>query len=380
MKIMRLSSGMANTMFQYVTYMQLKKMYPNDDVYVDTMWFDYSKYPYDLKRAFDIDVDSYDFYQKALKEAKIDYANEIHKLQKWDLIGCSTWTDACKCAMNQQLVWHEGELPELYNKAGYGLKIVLLTGEYSITEVYDILCGKQEKNRDTRSKLKEKTHEIVDKHSMIYMIERAIRLPDKRKKLFSDIFHGRKPDFTGHPSAERLQIEGNVYYCTYGNPNDFVGIEDEIRKVFTFVPFEADEVKNIELAKKISGSLSVSIHARAADMEYGMASALHRNYYGKAVNYIEKKCGKNVIYYIFSDKPNWVRNNLELLGMTDSRNYCIVDHNDGDHAFRDMQLMSMCRHNICAQSTFSWWGGWLNQNPDKIVVTPYETYSGTISF
>ena len=66
--------------------------------------------------------------------------------------------------------------------------------------------------------------------------------------------------------------------------------------------------------------------------------------------------------------------------MDDDKNYVIVDNNNGEKAFRDMQLMSLCKHNICAQSTFSWWAGFLNQYKDKIVITPYETFPGTISF
>ena len=71
----------------------------------------------------------------------------------------------------------------------------------------------------------------------------------------------------------------------------------------------------------------------------------------------------------FSDDINWVKENLPL------ERAIYIDWNKGLDSWQDMALMSMCKHNIIANSTFSWWGAWLNNNPNKIVISP--DWSGT---
>ena len=377
MKIMRLSDGMANTMFQYAAYLQLKKMYPDEEIYVDTMWFDITKYPYDLKKAFGLEVKDFDFYDIAKKEKRINYETEFEQLRNWKEFGYSSWIGMIDSEMAIQGKISARDFPEIYLKAGYKFDIVLASG-YTLNDAYRILKGELKVEQPPMKKILIQLKNVLGQYNRIFMYERAIRLPDKRKKLFYDIIHGRKPDFTGSPQISRLRYDGNAYYCTYGNVNDLCGIEDEIRNVFSFVPFK--EENNISVAEDIVKHESVAIHARVSAFEYGMDAAVKRDYYKKAVRYIEKKIGKDVKYYVFSDRPQWVRQHLDMLGLDREKEYCIVDNNNGTNAFRDMQLMSLCKHIICAQSTFSWWAGFLNSNPNRILITPYETLPGTISF
>ena len=69
--------------------------------------------------------------------------------------------------------------------------------------------------------------------------------------------------------------------------------------------------------------------------------------------------------YVFSDDPEWARDNLKFSVPTR-----VVDHNSGAADFEDMRLMSLCKHNIIANSSFSWWAAWLNANADKNVIAP----------
>src|SRR5262249_54978997 len=75
-------------------------------------------------------------------------------------------------------------------------------------------------------------------------------------------------------------------------------------------------------------------------------------------------------FFVFSDDPEWARANLVLEYPT-----TIVTHNQANQDFEDMRLMSHCQHHIIANSSFSWWGAWLSNNPDKIVYTPAKWFN-----
>ena len=142
--------------------------------------------------------------------------------------------------------------------------------------------------------------------------------------------------------------------------------EKDVRRNFVFTPFQDDQ--NIQLAEKMKNENSVAIHIRKG------ADYLKRNiwdgtcsveYYNQAINYLKEHVS-NPVFYLFTDNPKWVEENLKDI------DYKLVDWNpvSGKQGYRDMQLMSYAKHNIIANSTYSWWGAWLNNNPQKIVVAP----------
>ena len=154
-------------------------------------------------------------------------------------------------------------------------------------------------------------------------------------------------------------------------------MEDEVRSAFRFLPFDDELNKN--MAENITNSESVAIHARVVNFDYGMKEILARNYYKKAVNYTKRRINRPISFFVFSDNVDWCRENLETLGL-DGEDVIFVDYNKGENTFRDMQLMSLCKHIIIPNSTFSWWAGYLIENPNKIFITPYGSWPGTISF
>ena len=166
------------------------------------------------------------------------------------------------------------------------------------------------------------------------------------------------PEVTEHP---KRYMWGN-----WQSENYFKDIKDEIRSVFTF---KGIDDKNREIGSTMSGCQSVSLHVRRGDYaQYGMLM-MEADYYKQAVEIISEKVS-DPVFFIFSDDAEEAAKIGEELGI----HYEIICHNKGDDSYKDMYLMSHCKHNIIANSSFSWWGAWLNANPDKIVVAP-KTWS-----
>lgn len=141
----------------------------------------------------------------------------------------------------------------------------------------------------------------------------------------------------------------------------FKHIGQTVRNEFTFSP-PADE-QNIDLLTQINNCNSISIHIRRTDYVSGFKWGLSAAYYREAIQLITSKV-KNPQFYFFSDDMAWVKQHFS------SGNFHYVDCNKGVDSFRDMQLMSNCKHHIIANSTFSWWGAWLNPSKEKMVIAP----------
>ena len=170
------------------------------------------------------------------------------------------------------------------------------------------------------------------------------------------------------PKIKEKARRNTLFYGHWQSEQYFADCRDEILEQFTFLPFS--ERQNIDLAKQMKKENSVAIHIRKGEDYYRWKSThgiCDADYYRKAIDYI-KKTVDNPVFYVFTDNIPWVRENLAT---TDIR---IVDWNPlkGRYNFRDMQLMSCAKHNIIANSTYSWWGAWLNTNPTKIVIAPKE--------
>ena len=101
------------------------------------------------------------------------------------------------------------------------------------------------------------------------------------------------------------------------------------------------------------------------------------DYYYNAI----EKISENVIdphFFIFSNDIDWVKKNLDLY--LNKLKYTFVDNsNIDDSSIADLYLMSRCKHHIIANSTFSWWGAWLNPSTDKVVIAPARWYVGELN-
>jgi len=125
--------------------------------------------------------------------------------------------------------------------------------------------------------------------------------------------------------------------------------------------------KNEEAINTMDAEDSASIHIRRGDYlnNPAVSQVCTMEYYQRAVQHIKETVGSDVTFYVFSDDIDWVKENLDI-----DADLRFVDWNRGEDSHLDMFLMSHCDDNIIANSTFSWWGAWLNSNPDKVVVAP----------
>lgn len=171
---------------------------------------------------------------------------------------------------------------------------------------------------------------------------------------------------TYHP--EVFNIKSDMYLWGYWQSYKY--FEDIKTKILSdFIFNECLDEKNKMIMEMISNTNSVSLHIRRGDyVDNKIVENICTNiYYKNAVEYIMKNV-QNPKFFIFSNDIEWCKEKFLL------DNVVYVD-NSGENSYKDMQLMSKCKHNIIANSTFSWWGAYLNQNADKIVICPNKWFN-----
>lgn len=177
-----------------------------------------------------------------------------------------------------------------------------------------------------------------------------------------------------------LKYTDNVYSSNYGDSKEYLldkikngcsylqgffqnavffeEMQEQLMDVFSF-PCIANDGLGGELDNN-----SVSIHVRRTDYVGTVFDALNMDYYKRAVQYIDANVTRPR-YYVFSDDTDYIEREFGWL-----ENKTIIKGHDGEDSYKDMQLMSLCKHNIIANSTFSVWAAYLNKNTEKKVVFP----------
>lgn len=170
-----------------------------------------------------------------------------------------------------------------------------------------------------------------------------------------------------HIDDEFIYLDG--YFQT---PLYFTGYENEIRKQFVPAYEMSEEYLNIK--DSVSSSNSVAVHIRRGDVAAAKkqltqyAYLLSERYYDRAISEIEKRITAPQFFF-FSDDIGWVKENINV----PKAHYFVslhTDHPDID----ELMLMKNCKHIITANSTFSWWAAWLNENENAIRIVPDKAY------
>lgn len=176
----------------------------------------------------------------------------------------------------------------------------------------------------------------------------------------------KEPDPADGWRPELLDVDNSYLQGYWQTEKYFAHIAEQVRKEFTFrIPLSASDE---QLAQDIMSTNSVSVHIRRGDYikerrraDYEVCTAV---YYRRAVEYIQTHVSSPV-FYVFSDDPEWGKEQ----NIFPEGTIFVTGHTSKD-SYIDMQLMSMCRHHIIANSSFSWWGAWLGQEEDTTVLAP----------
>lgn len=350
MILLNMNSGLGNQMFQYAFYLTLKELNPEDEVYVDTSIYRCSNMQskYEIEKIFDIELPNIS-----------------------TLVSSDSFKSFC-----EQSVKIVESLPRNWLSKGAFLSHKLLVNmlrENNLVDDCEIIT------------------DLVSEHNP--SVEYKLRLQLRAMPIVADLFYRIKKNNTGYnmrhyyeeirkvTNIDNTRIEDFEYIrkilVSNGENKYFIGnfengtqyfrnSQDKIRRAFSFPRLDP---KNQQFAKAEESTNSVSIHIRRGDH---MAENQHLfdvgGYYQQAVAYIKQHVD-NPRFFIFSDDISWCKTNLSSLGITDKQ-AVLVQGNSGSNSFRDMQLMSLCKHNIIPISTFSWWGSFLNDNREKITIAP----------
>ncbi len=130
------------------------------------------------------------------------------------------------------------------------------------------------------------------------------------------------------------------------------------------------DADNRRVLDEIAAGTAVSLHVRRGDYVTSPdANRLHGtcdpDYYRRAAGFVAARAGGEPTFFVFTDDPDWAAANLKI-----GFRLRVISHNGVARNHEDLRLMAACRHHILANSTFSWWGAWLDPAPHKIVVAP----------
>lgn len=197
-----------------------------------------------------------------------------------------------------------------------------------------------------------------------------------RRKIFgrkSGEYHEASIDYD-----ETVLEKENAYLCgCFQSERYFKDIESQVRRAYQFkdaaIPKELQQ-KIREYEKRIEESVSVSIHIRrgdyldAADVYGGICTDA---YYNKAIRYMAEKY-KNPHFFVFTNDTFWAEKWCEVRERETGKRFTVITGTNEETGYIDLMLMSRCKGHIIANSSFSWWGAWLDASSEKCVVAPVK--------
>lgn len=191
-----------------------------------------------------------------------------------------------------------------------------------------------------------------------------------KNKLFpyTRIFQEEKKELFYDPKILKVQ---SAYITGYWQNYRYVqNVKELLNERFEFPRIENEKI--LKLIEFMTNNNSVSLHIRAGDYLLPQNIEIFGNictlqYYKDAIRKITEQV-KTPMFFVFSNDISWCKQNISLENVIWMDEISLPEHDD----WVEMYLMSCCKHNIIANSSFSWWAAWLNRNPQKIVVAPKQ--------
>lgn len=225
-----------------------------------------------------------------------------------------------------------------------------------------------------RSATKEELKRVT-RYTTNYKLSRVLRkfLPKRKTEVVEEM-----PSCRYMPEVF-TKAKGDLFYeGIWQNEKYFGHVRPLILKEFTYR--NPLSVTNAQAVHKFSEKTTVSIHVRRGDYlkHKNYIGLCGLDYYASAIGYVRKKYDSEIHFAIFSNDMTWCREHL--LPLIDRCEYTLVDWNKGRESYNDIRLMSACRVNIIANSSFSWWAAYLNEHPEKEVIAPKTWTNMPVAF
>lgn len=349
MKIVHIESGLGNQMLSYCELLALRKENPNDKFYIETMVYDIPECNEKICQWNGYELDTI----FGIKENNV---KELFNEEQWNAINAH---------VRSSEFWNKN-----WNYAPY---IVSALNTFGLC-LENTLPDREDSKRngrfqsgiigDFRQWFNDRTWLGVTLKRLIkkYFVDIAGQYQKTQSLLF---LRSNKDIFAGQRLLFKLRGTG------------FERIDAEVRDAFKFPTFTDEQ--NPRIADLLDTTSSVFIHARRGDMLSANGWCYKYGYFKRAVKHIKKNV-KDPLFVFFTNTGSieWCKEHAEdIFGLNKTDKVMFVDWNAGDQSFRDMQLMTHCKHGIITNSTFGFWGAYLIQNPDKITISPMAEINTT---
>ena len=351
MRVVHMDSGLGNQMLDYAEYLAIQEVNTDEVCYLETIIYSLPHVPgmfsqwngYELERVFGIQA-----------------------LNVKDLFSTEQWGRILK-RVEESRFWEEDwnyapYIVEAFEKEGLELQSFILDKRSYCNEANSLkIIIRKELTKFFRTRLGYHLKRFIRKVFRKKLIQQKNSEIDVYKKYPSNVY-------IGHSLAFR--------YKGFGLER----IDEKIREAFKFPPITDD--KNLKILELIHSTNSVAVHARRSDLLFVNGDCYKYGYFKRSIKYIRKKV-KDPVFIFFCDEKStgWCEENEAIFGLDFKVDKVyFVDWNKGEESFRDMQLMAECKHNIFTQSSFGFWGAYLNTNPDKITCAPDLLFLATHTF